>query len=98
MEGEYMTHPSGSVNERILRQNEELTNFVARISEEKTELRNTLGTLEEEIWRYRQMDSKYQVYDSHLNVSARDQVVRMIYKNEAFNIKLPPMFDIQSLT
>lgn len=56
-----MTHPAGTVNERILRQNEELTNFVARISEEKTELRNTLTRLEEEIWRYRQMDSKYQV-------------------------------------
>lgn len=56
-----MTHPSGSVNERILRQNEELTNFVSRISEEKTELRNTLIQLEEEIWRYRQMDAKYQV-------------------------------------
>ncbi|KAL4221886.1 A-kinase anchor protein 9 [Mactra antiquata] len=60
MEGEFMSHPSGSVNERILRQNEELTNYVARISEEKTELRNTLTRLEEEIWRYRQMDAKYQ--------------------------------------
>lgn len=61
MEGDFMTHPSGSVNERILRQNEELTNFVSRISEEKTELRNTLIQLEEEILRYRQMDAKYQV-------------------------------------
>jgi len=61
MEGDFMSHPSGSVNERILRQNEELTNFVSRISEEKTELRNTLIQLEEEIWRYRQLDSKYQV-------------------------------------
>ncbi|KAK3603155.1 hypothetical protein CHS0354_042986 [Potamilus streckersoni] len=50
-------HVSG-VNERILRHNEELTSFVSRISEEKTELRNTLTRLEEDIWRYRQMESK----------------------------------------
>ena len=56
IEGDFMSHPSGSVNERILRHNEELTNFVARSSEEKNELRNALSRLEEEIWRYRQKD------------------------------------------
>ena len=56
-----MSQPAGTVNERILRHNEELTNFVARSSEEKNELRNTLSKLEEEIWRYRQKDAKYQV-------------------------------------
>ena len=61
IEGDFMSQPSGSVNERILRQNEELTNFVACISEEKTELRNTLTKLEADIWKYRQMDAKYQV-------------------------------------
>ncbi|KAL3832339.1 hypothetical protein ACJMK2_023991, partial [Sinanodonta woodiana] len=50
-------HVSG-VNERILRHNEELTSYVSRMSEEKTELRNTLTRLEEDIWRYRQMESK----------------------------------------
>ena len=56
-----MSHPSGSVNERILRHNEELTNFVARSSEEKNELRNALSRLEEEIWQFRQKDARYQV-------------------------------------
>ena len=61
IEGDFMSQPAGTVNERILRHNEELTNFVARSSEEKNELRNTLSKLEEEIWRYRQKDAKYQV-------------------------------------
>ena len=61
LEGDFMSHPSGSVNERILRHNEELTNFVARSSEEKNELRNALARLEEEIWQFRQKDVRYQV-------------------------------------
>ncbi|XP_052799016.1 A-kinase anchor protein 9-like isoform X3 [Mya arenaria] len=69
LEGGFMTHPSSTVNERVLRHNEELTNYVARISEEKTELRNTLTRLEEEIWRYRQMDAKYQAMQRTNEVS-----------------------------
>uniref|UniRef100_A0A8W8MAQ5 Pericentrin/AKAP-450 centrosomal targeting domain-containing protein n=1 Tax=Magallana gigas TaxID=29159 RepID=A0A8W8MAQ5_MAGGI len=40
--------------------NLELTNFVSRLMEEKMELRNTLGHLEEEIWRYRQRGAEQQ--------------------------------------
>ncbi|XP_065929657.1 uncharacterized protein [Magallana gigas] len=36
-------------------------NFVSRLMEEKMELRNTLGHLEEEIWRYRQRGAEQQV-------------------------------------
>jgi hypothetical protein len=50
-----------AVNERVLHHNSELTNFVSRLTEEKMELRNTLGRLEEEIWRYRQRGSEQQV-------------------------------------
>ena len=61
LEGGFFSHPASTVNERVLRHNEELTSFVSRMSEEKTELRGTLARLEDEIWRYRQMDSKFQV-------------------------------------
>uniref|UniRef100_K1QCX2 Uncharacterized protein n=1 Tax=Magallana gigas TaxID=29159 RepID=K1QCX2_MAGGI len=40
-----------AVNQQVLHDNLELTNFVSRLTEEKMELRNTLGHLEEEIWR-----------------------------------------------
>ncbi|XP_035688977.1 A-kinase anchor protein 9-like [Branchiostoma floridae] len=46
-----------SVNEKILQQNTELTSFVARLSQEKAELRNALADLEEQVWMYRQKDS-----------------------------------------
>ncbi|XP_065929656.1 pericentrin isoform X2 [Magallana gigas] len=36
-------------------------NFVSRLMEEKMELRNTLGHLEEEIWRYRQRGAEQQI-------------------------------------
>ncbi|XP_056007543.1 LOW QUALITY PROTEIN: A-kinase anchor protein 9-like [Ostrea edulis] len=56
-----MSRPSAqAVNERVLHHNSELTNFVSRLTEEKMELRNTLGRLEEEIWRYRQRGSEHQ--------------------------------------
>ncbi|XP_019644902.1 PREDICTED: uncharacterized protein LOC109485673, partial [Branchiostoma belcheri] len=45
-----------SVNEKILQQNTELTSFVARLSQEKAELRNALADLEEQVWMYRQKD------------------------------------------
>ncbi|XP_056007537.1 A-kinase anchor protein 9-like [Ostrea edulis] len=56
-----MSRPSAqAVNERVLHHNSELPNFVSRLTEEKMELRNTLGRLEEEIWRYRQRGSEHQ--------------------------------------
>ncbi|XP_065929029.1 A-kinase anchor protein 9 isoform X2 [Magallana gigas] len=51
-----------AVNQRVLHHNSELTNFVSRLTEEKMELRNTLGRLEEEIWRYRQRGAEHQVH------------------------------------
>ncbi|KAG2465151.1 AKAP9 protein, partial [Polypterus senegalus] len=45
---------SGSLTERLLRQNAELTGFVSRLTEEKNDLRNSVIRLEEELRRYRQ--------------------------------------------
>ncbi|XP_058609416.1 A-kinase anchor protein 9 [Onychostoma macrolepis] len=45
---------SSLLNERLLRQNAELTGFVSRLTEEKNDLRNQLLKLEEELRRYRQ--------------------------------------------
>ncbi|NWW49990.1 AKAP9 protein, partial [Pedionomus torquatus] len=44
--------PSGSLTERLLRQNAELTGFVSRLSEDKNNLRNAVMKLEEELGRY----------------------------------------------
>ena len=43
----------GSLTERLLRQNAELTGFVSRLTEEKNDLRNQTLRLEEELRRYR---------------------------------------------
>ncbi|XP_077086261.1 A-kinase anchor protein 9 isoform X2 [Siphateles boraxobius] len=45
---------SSLLNERLLRQNAELTGFVSRLTEEKNDLRNQLLNLEEELRRNRQ--------------------------------------------
>ncbi|KAL0962245.1 hypothetical protein UPYG_G00337570 [Umbra pygmaea] len=45
---------SSSLNERLLRQNAELTGFVSRLTEEKNDLRNQALRLEDELRRYRQ--------------------------------------------
>ncbi|XP_043088962.1 A-kinase anchor protein 9 [Puntigrus tetrazona] len=45
---------SSLLNERLLRQNAELTGFVSRLTEEKNDLRNQLLKLEDELRRYRQ--------------------------------------------
>ncbi|NXX49818.1 AKAP9 protein, partial [Tricholaema leucomelas] len=46
--------PPGSLTERLLRQNAELTGFVSRLSEEKNNLRNAVMKLEGELRRYLQ--------------------------------------------
>nr|XP_034309771.1 uncharacterized protein LOC117683857 [Crassostrea gigas]XP_034309772.1 uncharacterized protein LOC117683857 [Crassostrea gigas] len=66
-----------AVNQRVLHHNSELTNFVSRLTEEKMELRNTLGRLEEEIWRYmqkgaEQQDAGQEVEESHQSGLPRD--------------------------
>ena len=57
-----MSRPDlNAVNGRVLHHNNELTNFVSRLTEEKIELRKTLGRLEEDVWRYRQRETAVQV-------------------------------------
>ncbi|XP_051520018.1 A-kinase anchor protein 9 isoform X3 [Myxocyprinus asiaticus] len=54
---------SSLLNERLLRQNAELTGFVSRLTEEKNDLRNQLLKLEEELRRCRQnMNSSERVW------------------------------------
>ncbi|KAM8936134.1 A-kinase anchor protein 9 isoform 2-T3 [Lycaon pictus] len=45
----------GSLTERLLRQNAELTGHISQLTEEKNDLRNTVMKLEEQIRRYRQI-------------------------------------------
>ena len=45
-----------AAQERIVRQNTELAEFVSKLNEEKKELRNALANLEEQIAQYRQRD------------------------------------------
>ncbi|XP_056596754.1 A-kinase anchor protein 9 isoform X3 [Triplophysa dalaica] len=52
--GLLMGSSSSLLNERLLRQNAELTGFVSRLTEEKNDLRNQLLRLEEELHRHRQ--------------------------------------------
>nr|XP_006825094.1 PREDICTED: A-kinase anchor protein 9-like [Saccoglossus kowalevskii] len=51
-----------NLNARLLKQNADLTTFVSRLSEEKTELRGALAKLEEEVWKYRQKESELDHY------------------------------------
>lgn len=44
----------GSLTERLLRQNAELTGHISQLTEEKNDLRNTVMKLEEQIRWYRQ--------------------------------------------
>jgi len=45
---------SGSLTERLLRQNAELTGHISQLTEEKNDLRNTVMKLEEQIRWYRE--------------------------------------------
>ena len=54
------------INEKILKHNGDLTNFVSRLTEEKLDLRNTLSRLEDEIFRHRQREGSYQVGNIYL--------------------------------
>ena len=68
--------PIGVLNEKILQHNAELTSFVSRLSEEKQELRSTLGRLEEEIWRYRQKEATF----TTVSMSTESVTVNMNFK------------------
>ncbi|XP_073714775.1 A-kinase anchor protein 9 isoform X4 [Misgurnus anguillicaudatus] len=70
---------SSLLNERLLRQNAELTGFVSRLTEEKNELRNQILRLEEELHRLRQKNF------STLTVSLRSGAERhesLLFSNE----------------
>ncbi|XP_061193837.1 golgin subfamily B member 1-like [Saccostrea echinata] len=86
-----MSRPSAqAVNERVLHHNSELTNFVTRLTEEKMELRNTLGRLEEEIWRYRQRGSEHQNGhdESHHDQENRHLEARAAWAKERLSLQL----------
>ncbi|XP_051949411.1 A-kinase anchor protein 9 [Xyrauchen texanus] len=70
---------SSLLNERLLRQNAELTGFVSRLTEEKNDLRNQLLKLEDELRRCRQYPN------SSENVWSRSSVERqqmMLFSSE----------------
>ncbi|XP_069770459.1 A-kinase anchor protein 9 isoform X2 [Narcine bancroftii] len=48
---------TGTLIERLLRQNADLTGYVSRLSEEKNDLHNSLLKLEEDVRKYRQLSS-----------------------------------------
>lgn len=51
-----VTSTAARVNERLLQQNSEMSSYVSQLSTEKSELREALSKLEEEIWQYRQRE------------------------------------------
>ncbi|XP_033761450.1 A-kinase anchor protein 9-like [Pecten maximus] len=64
-EANLLARPNPSViNERVLRHNAELTSFVTRLTEEKMDLRNSLGHLEEQLWHYQQRGTTQQNGDT----------------------------------
>ncbi|XP_042609849.1 LOW QUALITY PROTEIN: A-kinase anchor protein 9-like [Cyprinus carpio] len=69
---------SSLLNQRLLRQNAELTGFVSRLTEEKNDLRNQLLKLEEELRRYRQKKTTAESVSESVNesVSSRAAVER----------------------
>ena len=69
--------PVHAFNEKVHKHNTELTAFVSRLSAEKAELRETLATLEEKIWRYRQQEGTFsQVGGRHACACVRVCVTR----------------------
>nr|XP_034309964.1 A-kinase anchor protein 9 isoform X18 [Crassostrea gigas] len=81
-----------AVNQRVLHHNSELTNFVSRLTEEKMELRNTLGRLEEEIWRYRQRGAEQQnghdMSENHTDQENRHLEARASWAKERLSLQL----------
>ncbi|XP_023932466.1 A-kinase anchor protein 9-like [Lingula anatina] len=75
--------PAHILNERILRHNSELTAFVSRLSQEKSELRDTLANLEEEIWRYRQREGAGSQGGDHRERRSLDSVESILATERA---------------
>ncbi|XP_060082601.1 A-kinase anchor protein 9-like [Ylistrum balloti] len=60
-ESNLLARPNPSViNERVLRHNADLTSFVTRLTEEKMDLRNSLGQMEEQLWHQQQRGTTHQ--------------------------------------
>ncbi|KAL1254810.1 hypothetical protein QQF64_012871, partial [Cirrhinus molitorella] len=66
---------SSLLNERLLRQNAELTGFVSRLTEEKNDLRNQLLKLEEELRRYRQKKTTAESMSNRSGVERQELVL-----------------------
>ncbi|XP_078321602.1 uncharacterized protein LOC111112099 isoform X12 [Crassostrea virginica] len=81
-----------AIQERVLHHNSELTNFVSRLTEEKMELRNTLGRLEEEIWRYRQRSTEHQnghnLSENHIDNENQHLEARAAWAKERLSLQL----------
>ena len=70
-----------AAQERIVRQNTELAEFVSKLNEEKKELRNALGNLEEQIAQYRQRErANEQVKCSAIGYFLVMQCFRVVYR------------------
>ncbi|XP_021356371.1 A-kinase anchor protein 9-like isoform X2 [Mizuhopecten yessoensis] len=64
-ESNLLARPNPSlINEQVLRHNADLTSFVTRLTEEKMDLRNSLGQMEEQLWRYQQRGTTHQNGDN----------------------------------
>nr|XP_034310020.1 pericentrin [Crassostrea gigas] len=88
-----------AVNQRVLYHNSELTNFVSRLTEEKMELRNTLGRLEEEIWRYRQRGTEQQIqrlYGKYLRADSYRKA--LVYQKKYLLLLLGGFHDCEQTT
>ncbi|KAJ8000251.1 hypothetical protein DPEC_G00202900 [Dallia pectoralis] len=76
---------SSTLTERLLRQNAELTGFVSRLTEEKSDLRNQALRLEDELRRYRQagLGSGDGVSSSRRGaVDQQQEVARALFSSE----------------
>ena len=66
-----------ALNERILQHNAQLTAFIAKLSEEKRQLRHTLVKLEEETWKFRQREhNQIKVVLYHRSVTQQNRGAR----------------------
>ncbi|XP_078091654.1 A-kinase anchor protein 9 isoform X2 [Mustelus asterias] len=83
---------TGTLTERLLKQNADLTGFVSRLTEEKNDLHNSLLKLQEEVRKYRQRSSSSdQLSRRHLDnqdsVDALIKSERIIWAKEKSNLQ-----------
>ncbi|XP_067862571.1 A-kinase anchor protein 9 isoform X2 [Heptranchias perlo] len=83
---------TGTLTERLLRQNADLTGYVSRLTEEKNELHNSLLKLEEEVRKYRQHGSSSdqlsrRSLDNQNSVDALIKSERTVWAKEKSNLQ-----------